>query len=81
QEEERKASANSYMWVQRGGPPGQQTVLFDYDPSRAGRVPMRLLGDYAGCLVTDGYEGYAEVVRRNGMTHAGCWAHARRKFV
>jgi len=55
--------------------------LFDYDASRAGQVPVRLLGNYAGRLVTDGYEGYAEVVRRNGLTHAGCWAHARRKFV
>lgn len=64
----RKASATSYMWLQRGGPPGQQVVLFDYDASRAGRVPVRLLGDYAGRLVTDGYEGYAEVVRRNGIT-------------
>ena len=81
QEADRKASAPSYMWVQRGGPPGQQVVLFDYDASLAGRVPVRLLGDYAGCLVTDGYEGYAEVVRRNAITHVGCWAHARRKFV
>ncbi|MCS2608483.1 IS66 family transposase [Halomonas dongshanensis] len=81
QETDRPASAPSNMWVQRGGPPGQQVVLFDYDASRAGRVPMQLLGGYAGRLVTDGYEGYAEVVRRNGITHAGCWAHARRKFV
>ncbi|MBB3230953.1 IS66 family transposase [Halomonas stenophila] len=80
-EEDRSASATSYMWLQRGGPPGQQVVLFDYDASRAGRVPVRLLGDYAGRLITDGYEGYAEVVRRNGINHAGCWAHARRKFV
>lgn len=80
-EADRPASATSYMWLQRGGPPGQQVVLFDYDASRAGRVPVRLLGDYAGRLVTDGYEGYAEVVRRNSITHAGCWAHARRKFV
>lgn len=80
-EPDRKASATSYMWLQHGGPPGQQVVLFDYDASRAGRVPVRLLDDYAGRLVTDGYEGYAEVVRRNGITHAGCWAHARRKFV
>ncbi|SHF88124.1 transposase [Modicisalibacter ilicicola DSM 19980] len=80
-EPDRKASATSYMWLQRGGPPGQQVVLFDYDASRAGRVPVRLLGDYAGRLVTDGYEGYAEVVQQNGITHAGCWAHARRKFV
>ncbi|SDO47859.1 Transposase [Vreelandella arcis] len=81
QEADRKASATSYMWVQRGGPPGQQVVLFDYAASRAGRVPVDLLGGYAGRLITDGYEGYAEVVRRNGITHAGCWAHARRKFV
>lgn len=80
-EPERQASSTSYMWLQRGGTPGQQVVLFDYDASRAGRVPVRLLGDYAGCLVIDGYEGYAEVVRKNGITHAGCWAHARRKFV
>ena len=80
-EADRPASSTSYMWLQRGGPPGQQVVLFDYDASRAGRVPVRLLGNYAGRLVTDGYEGYAEVVRKNGITHAGCWAHARRKFV
>ena len=80
-EADRPASSTSYMWLQRGGPPGQQVVLFDYDASRAGRVPVRLLGDYAGRLVTDGYEGYVEVVRKNGITHAGCWAHARRKFV
>ncbi|CAM4264114.1 IS66 family transposase [Vreelandella rituensis] len=51
-EPDRKASATSYMWLQRGGPPGQQVVLFDYDASRAGRVPMRRLGAYAGRLVT-----------------------------
>ena len=44
QEVDRAASATSYMWVQRGGPPGQQVVLFDYAASRAGRVPVDLLG-------------------------------------
>ncbi len=81
QEADRNASVTSWMWVQRGGPPGQQVVLFDYTASRAGQVPVDLLGDYAGRLITDGYEGYTEIVRRNGITHAGCWAHARRKFV
>lgn len=77
----RAASSTSYMWVSRGGPPGQQVVLFDYDASRSGQVPARLLGDYGGILLSDGYEGYAHVVRQNGITHAGCWSHARRKFV
>ncbi|WP_254432083.1 IS66 family transposase [Aquisalimonas sp. 2447] len=76
----RAASSTSYMWVQRGGPPGAEVVLFDYDPSRSGQVPRRLLDDYGGILLTDGYEGYAQVVRDNAITHAGCWAHARRKF-
>jgi transposase len=76
----RNDSATSYMWLQRGRPPGQQVVLTDCDLSRAGRVPVRLLGDYAGRLVTDGDEGYVEVVRDNGLFNAVCWAHARRKF-
>lgn len=80
-EDDRKASSPSYMWVQRGGPPGQQVVLYDYDASRSGQVPVRLLDDYDGVLVTDGYEGYNQVVVANQLTHAGCWAHARRKFV
>jgi transposase len=80
-EPDRKASSPSYMWVQRGGPPGQQVVLYDYDASRSGQVPARLLENYQGILVTDGYEGYAQVVRTNQLTHVGCWAHARRKFV
>jgi len=80
-EPDRKASSPSYMWVQRGGPPGQQVVLYDYDASRSGQVPTRLLENYQGILVTDGYEGYAQVVRTNQLTHVGCWAHARRKFV
>ena len=81
-EQDREASATSYMWLQRGSPPeGGSIVLFDYRPSRAGRIPIELLGQFQGVLVTDGYEGYAQVARQNGLTHAGCWAHARRKFV
>lgn len=75
------AQSQSYMWVQAGGPPATPIVLFDYDPSRSGAVPKRLLGEYCGHLMTDGYEGYNAVVAANGITHLACWAHARRKFV
>ena len=44
-------------------------------------VSMRLLGDYAGRLITNGYEAYVQVVRQNGITQTGCWAHAGRKCV
>ena len=44
-EKDRKPTSQSYMWVQAGGPPGKPVVIYDYDPSRSGEVPMRLLHD------------------------------------
>ena len=76
----RSAESKSYMWVQAGVEPERPIVLFDYEPSRGGAIPKRLLGEFSGYLVTDGYEGYAPVCRANGITQVGCWAHARRKF-
>jgi transposase len=70
----------SYMWVRRGGPPEQPIILFDYVPSRSGTVPLQLLADFKGTLQTDGYEGYAAIGAQGGIVHAGCLAHARRKF-
>ena len=79
-EENKAASSKSYMWVQRGGPPDKPVILFDYDASRGGAVPLRLLEGYRGYLQCDGYEGYGAIGKREGITLVGCWAHARRKF-
>jgi hypothetical protein len=68
------------MWVRAAGPPGKRIVLFDYDSSRGGTVPKRLLDGFRGILLTDGYEAYANVAGLLGLVHAGCWAHVRRKF-
>ncbi len=76
----RSPQSQSYMWVQRGGPPGQRVILYDYAPSRSQQVPTNLLGDYSGFLQTDGYEGYNKVCADNEITQIGCWAHVRRKF-
>lgn len=65
----------------RGGPPGKPVVLYDYDPSRAGAVPLRLLEGWTGYLMTDGYEGYNALAQRPGVEHLVCMVHARRKFV
>ena len=75
------AQSKSYMWVQvAGGNNNQRVTLFDYNPSRSGSVPERLLAGYRGYLQTDGYEGYAAIGRQDGVINQGCWAHARRKF-
>ncbi len=73
-------TADHWMWVRAAGPPGRRIVLFDYDPSRGGTVPLRLLEDYRGILITDGYSAYDGAAKALGMTHAGCMAHARRYF-
>jgi hypothetical protein len=63
------------MWVTRGGPPDQPSVLFEYDPSRSGSVPVRLLDGFTGILQADGYIGYAPICSDNGITRIGCWDH------
>lgn len=79
-EPDRPATRQSFFWIQRGGPPDKPIILFDYDPSRSAAVPLRLLDGFSGILMTDAYTGYDAVVRANQLIHAGCWAHARRKF-
>ncbi|RWT35674.1 IS66 family transposase [Klebsiella michiganensis] len=80
-EEGKTAQSDKWMWVTRGGPPGRPSVLFAYDPSRAGSVPVRLLEGFSGILQADGYSGYSQVCKESGLTRIGCWDHARRKFI
>jgi len=80
-EPNRPPTAQSYMWVQTGGPPDQSVVIYDYDPSRSSEVPVRLLHDYQGYLMTDGYTGYNKLARHEGITRLACWAHVRRRFM
>lgn len=74
------AQSTSYLWLQRGGPPEQPIILYDYDPGRGADVPKRLLEGFQGTLQTDGYAGYNAAVAVGNLTHIGCFAHARRKF-
>lgn len=74
------AQSQSYMWVQRSADVDRPVVLFDYDPSRSGQVPVRLLAGFKGVLQTDGYAGYDAAVAANGLTQIYCMAHARRYF-
>ncbi len=74
------AQSKSYLWLQRGGPPEQPVIVYDYDPGRGSGVPKRLLEGFTGYLQTDGYDGYNAVVLQNDLIHVGCMAHARRKF-
>jgi transposase len=77
---DKSPQSDHYLWVRCAGPPGKRIVLFDYDASRSGAVATRLLPDYKGAILTDGYAGYGAVVAEQQLLHAACWAHVRRKF-
>ena len=68
------------MWVTRGGPLDEKSILFEYGPSRSQEVPLRLLYGYRGYLQTDGYAGYNTTCLKNSITQLGCWDHARCYF-
>ncbi len=55
--------------------------VFHFTQSRSRDGPMKFLESFKGTLLADGYGGYDGVVVGNDPTRAGCWAHARRKFV
>ena len=66
----------AYLW-QYSRPNG--SVVFDFRLGREREGPKRFLGNFKGILQSDGYGGY-DRVGGAGIVHAGCWAHARRKF-
>jgi len=74
------ATSQSYMWIRAREGPEPPIILFEYDPTRSGGVPVRLLEGFTGFLQVDGYSGYNAICKRDGITRIGCWAHARRKF-
>ncbi len=76
----RKNTSKSYMWVFRGGPPETPCFIYQYHPTRAGRVAKTFLEGYKGFVQTDGYSGYNFLDANKNVGHVGCWAHARRTF-
>jgi transposase len=75
----KRAQSQSYMWVMRGGPPQQSSLIYHYDPGRGQAVAQRLLAGYQGYLQTDAWHAY-DAVHGEHITAVGCWAHARRQF-
>ena len=52
-------------------------AIYTYRDSRSKVTAEELLGSYDGIVQTDGLGAYGS----GDYLHAGCWSHARRKFV
>ncbi len=76
-EKGKKAQSKSYMWLYSTGRYGPPIVLFEYQPSRAAKHPLKFLKGFKGYLSSDGYAAYKKIPN---TINVGCWAHARRRF-
>ena len=75
----RDATDESRIWAYASSKHAERQIrYFRYEQSRKGACAEKVLGDYSGVVVSDGYSGYNLL---NNATRAGCWAHARRKWV
>lgn len=77
----RQNKTKSYVWIFRGHAEERPAVVFEYHPTRSGQVAKDFFKEYKGYVQSDGYQGYNCLDSEEGITHCGCWAHARRKFI
>ncbi|WP_430613164.1 IS66 family transposase [Flavobacterium sp. JP2137] len=77
-EKKKDKSHLGYYWVYHA--PISKLVIFNYSPTRASSAALPVLQNFKGYLQTDGYAGYKAYGNKSGVTHLGCWAHARREF-
>lgn len=69
----------AYFWPVYGE---RDEICFFYFPDRSYGNVARALGlkpPDGAVLISDGYGAYAEYAKKVGLTHAHCWAHARRE--
>ncbi len=68
------------MWIYLGDADHPYNV-FHFTVSRSRDGPRQFLQDFHQVLLADAYGGYDGIVLDHDLPRAGCWAHARRKYV
>ena len=73
-----KASKRWYAWALCA----DDAVLYRLDESRSAEAARKVIRDFKGTLVCDGYTAY-QALKKQGASFriAHCWAHVRRKFI
>lgn len=74
----REAKAKSYMWLFRTAAVDVPICIYEYHPTRAGKVAARFFEDWTGTITTDGYDPYFNL--GPNITNTACLVHLRRKF-
>jgi transposase len=56
-------------------------VAYQIHDGRSVAIAKKVLGEFMGIVVCDGYGVYKSLANSNGLTLAHCWAHVRRAFI
>lgn len=68
-----------FLWEYRNE---KGATVFDFTLTRSGAEPARFLGGFKGFVQSDGYSAHDQLFAKGlRRKRAGCWAHARRRFV
>ena len=73
-------SYKSYIWCHMSGERANRIVIYKYSDNRRKENSTKFLSEFRGYHQADGYSGYDELHKKEGVTYVGCMAHARRKF-
>jgi len=73
-----KPGRNHVAWFHQYSVPAGP-VVFVFSMGRGRAAPAQFLKDFKGKLQSDAFAIYDKL--GDGITHAGCWGHARRKFI
>lgn len=76
----RAPESKSQLWIRRGGPPGKESIILDYESRRNFKTCQGLLPEFKGYLVSDAYAAYIKIGKNKHVTNVLCSDHARRKF-
>lgn len=74
----KKLNKKSYAWVRYN--PIADIVLYEFYPSRSGKIVKNYLEDFKGYFQSDAYNGYNAVDKALDAVRVGCWYHARQGF-
>lgn len=76
---DRKSSKKWWNWCLAT----DDAVYHEIHPERSARVVDKLLSDYEGVVMSDGFAAYETLARAGPARYrsAHCWAHVRRRFI
>ena len=76
----REAKCKSRMWLFAAPACDAPIYIYEYNPTRSGKVAEDFLRGWSGWLVTDGYQPYFALENGGEVRNAACLVHIRRKF-